>query len=104
MKKQISKLVEEQHKRLIVYALYAGVLVILFLGLFFCAFSVMNNIHLQVLSASVPGIVFGLLVVYFGIRFYFQVTDFRTELMKNHYVFSWDNFRRKKMAQGKKKL
>jgi hypothetical protein len=104
MQKQKAKQVEEKHKRLIINGLYTGVLIILFLGLFFCAYITINQISLRVLSTRVPGFVFGLLVVYLGIRFYFQVTDFKTELMKNHYIFSWDNFRRKKMVQVKKKL
>lgn len=102
MLEQKSKLVEEKHKKLMIQFLYFGAFTILFSGFFFCAFSVMNDIHLKVLNTSIPGFVFGLPVIYFGIKLYFRVTKFKTELMKNHYIFNWNNFKIKKQVKLKK--
>ncbi|MDF2907105.1 MAG: hypothetical protein K0R34_2426 [Herbinix sp.] len=85
-----------KQKMTIIFFLYLGSLVILFLGVFFSAFSVINNIQLKVLNSSIHGIVFGLLVAYLGIRYYFMVTDFKNEFYNNDSSFSWSNFKKEK--------
>jgi hypothetical protein len=99
MNNQKAKVVKDRQKKLIINSLYTGTFIIMFLGFFFSAYSVINNIYLKVLNVSVPGIIFGLLVVYFGLRYYFMVSTFKTELLKKNYSFQWSNFRRKKQVQ-----
>lgn len=96
VKKQSIKTKIDVRKKIIINLLYLGAMLIIFLGAFFSAYSVLNNIQLQVLNASVPGIVFGLLVVYLGIRYFFMVTKFKVNLFEASAKFSWSNFKRKK--------
>jgi len=83
-------------KKIIVNLLYLGTLIIIFLGAFFGAYSVLFDIKIKVLNADVPGIVFGLLVAYLGLRYYLQVDKFKTEFYKNNSKFSWSNFKKSK--------
>jgi len=91
----------KQHspKEIIVFLLYLGSLIILFLGIYFCAFSVLNNIQLKVLSTSIPGMVFGLLIAYLGTRYYFMVSNFKKGFYESNSKFSWSNF--KKTRRGR---
>ena len=85
-----------KQKKIIIALLYLGTLAIVFLGAFFSAYSVLFNINMKVLNANVPGIVFGLLVAYLGLRYYFQVDNFKTEFYKSNTKFSWSNFKKSK--------
>lgn len=95
-----SKGAHHKQKTIIITLLYLGSLIILFLGIFFGAFSVLNNIQLKVLSASIHGIVFGLLVAYLGIRYFFMVSDFKKVLYNSNHSFSWSNFKKDKSKRG----
>lgn len=88
-------------KKIIIGLLYLGTLIIIFLGAFFAAFSVLNHISLKVLNASVPGIVFGVLVVYLGLRYFLMVSEFKQTFYSSTANFSWSNFKREK---GKRRL
>lgn len=96
MKNQHKGIRSEKQKKIIIASLYLGTLIIMFLGAFFGAFSVLKNIKLQVLNASVPGVVFGLLVTYLGIRYFFMVSDFKTGFLGSTVKFSWSNFKKEK--------
>lgn len=101
MSNQRVLVVNQRQKKIIIFILYLGALIIMFSGAFFGTYSVLNDIKLQVLKAQVPGIVFGLLVVYLGMRYFFMVSDFKTEFFKNSAKFSWSNFRK---GKSKKKI
>jgi hypothetical protein len=94
----------DRKKITIVYFLYLGTLIIVFLGIFFSAYSVLNNISLQILNTSVPGIVFGILVAYLGVRYYLMVSYFKTEFLMSNEKFSWSNFSKEKRKLVKQKL
>jgi hypothetical protein len=96
MRNQYGREKHYRQKRIIVYSLYLGSLAIMFLGVFFGAFSVINNIQLKVLSTSIHGIVFGILVAYLGMKYYFMVSDFKKELYNSDIAFSWSNFKKEK--------
>ncbi len=96
MNNQNIGMTNDRRKTIIVYCLYLGTLIIVFLGFFFSAYSVLNDINFQVLSASVPGIVFGMMVAYLGLRYLFMVSDFKTEFYKSNEKFSWSNFKKAK--------
>lgn len=89
----------EKQKKIIVYFLYLGALIIIFTGAFFGTFSALNNINLKVLNSSVPGIVFGLVVIYLGLRYFFMVSKFKTEFYQSTSKFSWSNFKRQKRKE-----
>lgn len=78
--------------------LMAGTILIMFLGLFFGAFSVINNITFRVIRSNISGAVLGMMVFYLGLRYYFLVAKLKPEVYANTSGFSWSNFKR-----GKKK-
>ena len=91
--------VTDKRKVIIVNFLYATTMIIIFLGIFFSIFSLVNNINFKVLNSSVPGAVFGILVLYLGIRYYLSVTKLKEELLKTSSKFSWSNFKGKKFKK-----
>jgi len=86
----------DRKKTIIVSFLYMGTMIIMFLGIFFGAFSVLNDISIPILNTTVPGIVFGMLVTYLGVRYYLMVSSFKTEFYKSNDKFSWSNFKKEK--------
>jgi len=85
-----------KHKVIIINLLYVATLIIIFLGIFFSLFSLVNHINFKVLNSSIPGVVFGFLVIFLGIRYYLSVTKLKEELFKTSSNFSWHNFKGKK--------
>jgi len=96
LKNQSAVTVINKHKVIIINLLYIATLIIIFLGIFFSLFSLVNHINFKVLNSSIPGVVFGFLVVYLGIRYYLSVTKLKEELLKTSSNFSWRNFKGKK--------
>jgi hypothetical protein len=96
MKKQNTVTVTPKSKVIALNILFVTTLVIIFLGIFFSIFSLVNDIHFRVLNASISGTAFGLLVLYLGIRYYFSVTKLKEELFNASSKFSWSNFKSKK--------
>lgn len=96
MKKQNAVTVTDKKKVIFVSVLYVTSMIIIFLGMFFTIFSLVNNISFKILSSSVPGAIFGLLVLYLGIRYYLSVIKLKGEVFKASSKFSWNNFKGKK--------
>lgn len=96
MKNQSIAVNNERKKLVIILFLYMGTAVIIFLGAFFSAYSLLNHIKLQVLNASISGAVFGVLTIYLGLRYSLMVSEFQTDFMKSSAQFSWSNFKREK--------
>lgn len=99
MKSQNTVTVTNKHKVIIVNFLYAATMIIIFLGIFFSIFSFVNHINFKVLNSSIPGAVFGFLVLYLGIRYYFSVTKLKEELLKTSSKFAWSNFKGEKFKR-----
>jgi hypothetical protein len=97
----MEKTVINRQKKMIIGFLYLGTLTILFLGVFFSTYSILNNLTFQVLNAEVPGFVFGLLTAYLGLRYFFMVQDFKTGFYISTDRFSWSNFKRNKKRLAK---
>lgn len=95
MKKQNQSTILKQ-KALTLTILFGSALFIIFLGMFFCVFSFFNNISFKVLNSQIPGVIFGLLVVYLGIRYYLSVGRLKEEVYKSTSEFSWNNFNKEK--------
>lgn len=96
MKKQNTVYIPTKSKLITINVLFITSMIIIFLGLFFSIFSLVNEIHFNILGSSVSGLVLGLLVFYLGIKYYFSVTKLKEELFKSSSKFSWGNFKRKK--------
>lgn len=87
---------KERYKLVIISSLYVATMIIMFLGIYFSVYSLINKISFLVLNAQVPGAVFGMLVFYFGLRYFFSVEKLKTEIYKNTSRFSWSNFKKVK--------
>jgi hypothetical protein len=95
MKKQNQTAILKQ-KTVSIIILFSTALVIIFLGVFFSAFSFINHISFRVLNSQIPGVIFGLLVLYLGLRYYLSVNRLKEEVYKNTTEFSWRNFKKVK--------
>ena len=95
MKKQNQSAVLKQ-KAISITLLLISALIIIFLGMFFSAFSFINNFSFRVLNSQIPGVIFGLLVMYLGIRYYLSVNKLKDEVYKSTSEFSWNNFKKVK--------
>lgn len=95
MEKQMTREVPGVKKRIIMICLYLATLMIFFLGVYYCAYSLLNHIEIPILNMKVPGFVFGALTAYLGLRNFFQVSNFKTQLYQSKASFSWSNFKRK---------
>lgn len=92
-----------RQKRMIVFALYFFAGAIALSGAFFSVYTLLNQISFGVLNTTVPGAVFGLIVVYFGLRSIFSVRKLQPQLLREDARFSWSNFRfEKKPAKNKR--
>jgi len=96
MEKQKVMTATEKHKLVIISILYVSTIFIMFLGFYFSVFSLINNISFRVLNAQIPGVIFGMLVFYFGLKYFFSVKKLKTEVYKNTSKFSWSNFKKEK--------
>lgn len=87
-------------KKISIMSLMAVNSLILVSGLFFIIYSMYFNIKIKVLNVHVPGAIFGVLVIYFGVRYLMQLLNLRKEVYKSGNKFSWSNFKKEK---GRKK-
>ncbi|MCE5188660.1 MAG: hypothetical protein LLF75_05710 [Eubacteriales bacterium] len=96
MEKQSAK----QEKRVLIALLYVIAIVIILLGASFCVYSVINNVQLAILSSSVPGFVFGLVVLFLGVRYVFSLQKLKAEVYSTSSGFAWSNFRKTKKSKA----
>jgi len=79
----------------IIVALYVLSVLIMLLGAGFCVYSAVNSVQLQVMSSTIPGLVFGMVILFLGIRYFMSLSKLREEVMKSS-GFSWNNFKKEK--------
>lgn len=65
-------------------------------GLTFSIVSLVDSISLRVLTSEIPGAVFGIVVVFLGVRYMLSVNRLKKEVYKPTSRFSWSNFRKLK--------
>lgn len=94
MKRNTVRTAADRHKVVTIGALYALSVVIMFSGIFFTILSVMEEISFMVLNVRMPGLVFGLLVTYLGLKNFLSVDKLKEEVYKGSSTFSWKNFRK----------
>jgi uncharacterized membrane protein len=95
MKKTMSLSIDRR-KLLLINILFGSSILIMFLGLYFSFFSLINQITIKVLNSNIHGVVFGILVFYLGLRYFLSVSKLQTEVRKDSAKFSWANFKRSK--------
>jgi hypothetical protein len=78
--------------------LYVMSVLIMLLGAGFCAYSAINGVQMQVMSSTIPGFVFGMVILFLGVRYFMSLSKLRDEVMKSS-GFSWSNFRKEKRSK-----
>lgn len=96
MKDKAYPAVVEREKVISIFVLFAVSTLITLAGAFFSVFSLVNSISLPILSSQIPGVVFGLVILLLGIRYFISVKKLKAEVYKSTAKFSWSNFRKKK--------
>lgn len=94
MKGQVSGQAVERKKVVAIGLLFAVSGAIVLTGLAFTAYSTMNQVAFMVLNAKVPGMVFGVVVAFLGMRYFLSVMKLKREVFKSDSRFSWGNFRK----------
>lgn len=79
----------------IIVVLYVLSILIMLLGAGFSAFSAINGVQMQVMTSTIPGFVFGMVILFLGIRYFMSMSKLRDEVLKST-GFSWSNFRKVK--------
>ena len=90
-----------RQKRLIVFGLYLFAAGSTLSGIFFGVYSLLGGVSFRVLNTNVPGVVFGVVVIYFGVRSILSVNRLKAELYKDQAKFSWSNFRKEKPVKNR---
>jgi len=78
--------------------LYVMSVLIMLLGAGFSAYSAINGVQMQVMTSTIPGFIFGMVILFLGIRYFMSLSKLRDEVMKSS-GFSWENFRKEKKAK-----
>lgn len=89
------------NKKVLIFVLMVCNIFILILGLFFIVYSIYFNISIKVFNMKISGVIFGIMVLYFGIRYFINLLKLKKEINKPENTFSWSNF--KKSNRGKAK-
>lgn len=78
--------------------LYVMSVLIMLLGAGFSAYSAINGVQMQVMTSTIPGFIFGMVILFLGIRYFMSLSKLRDEVMKST-GFSWSNFRKEKQSK-----
>ena len=79
--------------------LYVMSVLIMLLGAGFSAYSAINGVQMQVMTSTIPGFIFGMVILFLGIRYFMSLSKLREEVMKST-GFSWANFRKAKKSRS----
>lgn len=76
-----------------IFLLYVLSVLIILAGAALIVASCLGNTYFNVLSSRIPGAVFGLVILFLGVRYFFSVRRLKAEVYKPDAAFSWNNFR-----------
>lgn len=82
-----------------IIALYVMSILIILLGAGFSVYSVINDVKLQVMTSTMPGMVFGMVILFLGIRYFMSLSKLKEEVYKST-GFSWSNFRKARHSKA----
>lgn len=82
----------DKKKVVAITALMIASIAIILVGVALIGFGVMNGISYTVLNSQINAAVFGLLILFLGIRYFMAVRKLKTEVYKTSSKFSWSNF------------
>ena len=88
-------------KKIIISALFVVATAICISGAFFSVYSYINNISFKVINTQVSGIIFGIAILYLGVRYFLSLMKLKNEVYKPTSRFSWDNFKKTKRVKSK---
>ena len=100
MSETVQKQSVKKDKRVLITLLYVIAIGIILLGASFSVYSAINNVQLAVLSSSVPGFVFGLVVLFLGVRYVISLQKLKAEVYKPTSAFDWNNFEKAKKTKA----
>ena len=86
----------ETKKILAINALMIASLAIMLIGIALIVYSFLYGMSFPVLSSNVHGSIFGLVIVFLGVRYLMGVIKLKSEVYKSTAHFSWSNFKRAK--------
>lgn len=86
----------DSNKIAIVFFLLATSIAITASGAFFVVYSYLNQISFKVINTEISGIIFGLVVIYLGVRYFLAVVKLKNQLYLPDSKFSWSNFKKVK--------
>ncbi len=98
MKRQILS-TTDRSKTVPVTTLFVTAVLIFILGAAFSVYSIISQVSLKVLDYQVPGAVWGMVMMFLGIRYYVAVRRLKAEVYKSTTQFSWDHFKSEKSRQ-----
>lgn len=64
-------------------------------GAFFIVYSLCLNLSFRVLNTDVSGAIFGLIVLYLGVRYFLMVRKLRVDVYGTTSKFNWNNLKPK---------
>lgn len=102
MKSQINTGIDRS-KTTPITALFITAILIILVGAALIVFSVINNITFPVLNSQVHGSVWGVVMMFLGVRYLFSVQRLKTEIYQSTSRFSWNNFKSEKARQPQKR-
>lgn len=79
-----------------IFALYSGATMIILSGAALAVYSVANQISYQVMGNEIHGAVFGSIIAFLGIRYFFSVQNLHRQIDATGEQFSWRNITAKK--------
>ena len=88
-----------KEKIIAIWTLYVASLGITLVGLSFGVYSLVNNISIPVLTSQIPGVVFGVVIAFLGVRYYLSVRKLKAQVYKSTSTFSWSNFKKVKKSK-----
>jgi uncharacterized membrane protein len=83
-------------KKFVLAVLWVTSAAICLSGAFYSVYSAVLGISFPILNVQIPGFVFGIAVLYLGIRYMLMVLRLRKELRRTFSQFSWGNFKKEK--------
>lgn len=101
MQKQNNGQNVEKSKVIPITLLLIASILITLSGAFFSVYSILYNSSFTVLNTQVHGIVFGLVVLFLGIRYLLSVQKLKGEVYKSTSRFSWSNFKKNSLTKSR---
>ena len=89
------------NKTVSIYVLMIINILIIMSGAFFIFYSILFKISIKVLNTNVSGVIFGSVVLYFGIRYFINLLNLKKKVNKQENKFSWSNFKKAKRGKAK---